>query len=330
MKKRLALLALVGTFALPVSSALATTYTFSSVDSTTKSGNADINDLAHGYYYGWSIASSDATALGKELANGSTIQSATLVYKNIWNWDAHEKDQLNSFLLSSPPPVPGKSETVPVVIDGVEQGKTAYTYTKTTTSSRVIKNTTGNIPTAPVGYVFASKTWNGNTWTFVYTRTTTSTKTNATGIVPAGYTLTATKFIADTVTLGDGVKLSNNLWERSDQESKTDISWGIGVLSTRIQDIDGDPTNPWDDPLGGKGRNFNLTYNFDDASLKALFEYALDGQFGIGIDPDCHYYNDGIYFTVVTADAPVPEPSTFILFGAGLAGVAFMRRKNRK
>lgn len=27
---------------------------------------------------------------------------------------------------------------------------------------------------------------------------------------------------------------------------------------------------------------------------------------------------------------PVPEPSTFILFGAGLAGVAFMRRRNKK
>jgi hypothetical protein len=28
--------------------------------------------------------------------------------------------------------------------------------------------------------------------------------------------------------------------------------------------------------------------------------------------------------------APVPEPSTFILFGAGLAGIAFLRRRNKK
>ena len=34
---------------------------------------------------------------------------------------------------------------------------------------------------------------------------------------------------------------------------------------------------------------------------------------------------------VYNAGAPVPEPSTFILFGAGLAGVAFLkRRKNNK
>ena len=32
---------------------------------------------------------------------------------------------------------------------------------------------------------------------------------------------------------------------------------------------------------------------------------------------------------VDTTPAPVPEPSTFILFGAGLAGVAFMRRKKK-
>lgn len=30
------------------------------------------------------------------------------------------------------------------------------------------------------------------------------------------------------------------------------------------------------------------------------------------------------------SSAPVPEPSTFLLFGAGLAGVAFLRRRAKK
>jgi len=327
MKNGLALLALVCAIALSASGAYGTSYTFSSVDGTTKSANADLNDLAHGYYYGWSIANPVANSLGAELSRGATIQSATLVFNNIWNWDAREKDQLNSFLLSAAPPVPGKSEVVPLVIDGIPQGKTAYTYTKTTVTTTKKTNYTGIAPAAPTGYVFTSATQSGKKWTYQYTKTTTSTTSNATGIAPAGYTLAGSKFIPTMVTLGSGIKLSDNLWERSDQENKTDINWG--VESFRIQDINGDPANPWDDPAGGSSTDFDLIYELNEQSLNYLFEYALDGEFGIGIDPDCHYYNDGVYFTVVTADAPIPEPSTMLLFGAGLAALFLVRRKQK-
>ena len=39
---------------------------------------------------------------------------------------------------------------------------------------------------------------------------------------------------------------------------------------------------------------------------------------------------DFMRLDIVTEAAPVPEPSTFLLFGAGLAGVGLMRRKKRK
>lgn len=327
MKRIVTALALIASFTFSQADALATTYSFSSVDGTTRSANADMNDLAHGNYYGWSVANSDAQALGNELAKGFTIQSATLTFKNIWNWDARESDRLNSFLLSGAPPIPGKSETVPVVINGVPQGKTVYTYTKTTISTKT--NTTGSVPS---GYVLASKVQTGTRngipqYLYTFKKTTVSTKNNATGIAPAGYSLASSKFVPDMVTLGNGVKLSDNLWTRTDQENPTDIDWG--VESFRIQDITGDPANPWDDPLGGRASDFDLIYELDEASLNALFEYALDGQFGIGIDPDCHYYNDGIYFTVETVQAPVPEPSTFILLGAGVAVAALMTRRKK-
>ena len=67
----------------------------------------------------------------------------------------------------------------------------------------------------------------------------------------------------------------------------------------------------------------------DEDSINKLFEYALNGSFGIGIDPDCHYNNSGITFTVETA-APVPEQATTLLFGVSLAGLAAVARRKRK
>lgn len=289
-------------------------------------------DLEHGYYYGWSIADSAATALGNDLARGFEIKSAKLSFKNIYNWIHEENDQLNSFLLSSPPPKPGGSETVPVVINGVTQGKTIYTYQKSITSTYTTSalSTKPQYYTPPAGCTLKSYTTvilSGRTYyKYTYTKTTTSTKTNTTGVAPSGFTLTGSQFKPDMVTLGNGIALSTNLWERSDQQNPTDIEWGVEEF--KIGDINSDPMNPWHDPVGGYARGFDLIYDFDEESINKLFEFALDGSFGIGIDPDCHYYNSGIYLTVETA--PVPEPSTIILLLTGVIGVGIIRRNSRQ
>lgn len=325
MKKKLLALTILGGVLLPATSALATSFAFMSWDgSGTKS---DLMDLDHGYYYGWSIANPSAAALGAELRSGrAVIQSATLQFKNIYNWTYEADDQLNSFLLSAPPPLPGLSQTVPVVVNGVPQGHNLYTYLKTTISTKT--NTTGAVPS---GYtltgsstVFNTST-KKNVTTYTYTKTTTSTKTNITGIAPTGYTKTSEKFIPDMVTLGNGTQLSADLWQRSDKENHTDVNWGVD--SYRIQDVNNDPLNPWHDVTGGVKKTWNLTYVLDEGSINALFEYALNGSFGIGLDPDCHYYNDGVIFTVVTAPIPEPETYAMLLAGLGLLGFAARRRK---
>ena len=82
----------------------------------------------------------------------------------------------------------------------------------------------------------------------------------------------------------------------------------------------------WTDVPGG-GPGSDLTYTFSDYGwVNLVRDFANDAQdpvWGLGIDPDCHFYNEGLSLTVVQA---VPEPVTLALFGVGLIGTGLARR----
>lgn len=65
-------------------------------------------------------------------------------------------------------------------------------------------------------------------------------------------------------------------------------------------------------------------------ALPSLNEWAADGNWALGIDPDCHFYNDGVTLTFTTGAQPrppiVPEPMSIMLGAMGLAAVAGFRR----
>jgi hypothetical protein len=93
----------------------------------------------------------------------------------------------------------------------------------------------------------------------------------------------------------------------------------------------------WSDPNGGDpNKAQNVTFNFNAAQLAVLQSYintagsAGWARFGFGLDPDCHYFNNGVSFNIITQRPPVPEGgSTVLLLALGFAGIALRRRKLR-
>jgi len=69
----------------------------------------------------------------------------------------------------------------------------------------------------------------------------------------------------------------------------------------------------------------NLSYSFSEDQVATLNEYAADGRFALGLDPDCHFYNCGVGLSVSTE--VVPEPAALTMLAVG--GLAVLRRRRK-
>lgn len=73
----------------------------------------------------------------------------------------------------------------------------------------------------------------------------------------------------------------------------------------------------------------NYTLNFTPAQLETLANYIANGNdIAFGLDPDCHFFNDGIKFTMSLT--PVPEMSAFYPIIGLIAAVGLTRLLRRR
>ena len=86
----------------------------------------------------------------------------------------------------------------------------------------------------------------------------------------------------------------------------------------------------YEDPGPGTA---NLSYRFSDLGLvNTLKSYLSNNNFGIGFDPDCHYYNCGVKLNITTQNStpPVPEPASLSILGMFLTGSFLSIRHKRR
>jgi hypothetical protein len=76
----------------------------------------------------------------------------------------------------------------------------------------------------------------------------------------------------------------------------------------------------------GRASARTFSVDFSNTLLDTLKTYGADGKIALGFDPDCHFYDNGVEFTVTTTPV-VPVPGAILLGGIGTCLVGWLRTR---
>ena len=266
-------------------------------------GSNDMGDLDHHYYYAWTIGLISAQI-------SEPITSAYITFTNMYNWDA-SKNVL--FLDMFDTAASGGSVLVPLTNGTSNPGGDQYTSIVRYASDPDVP--AGSSPVTSIFDAFDSAN-----------ALTTAPKTD----------LTAHSFLPDSGNPLNATDINGLKTVLSTYES----SYNPHQLPTSYADVATSGTTGWVVTQNGTGM-YDYRYYFTAGQLSNLSAYigpASDPNRDITLafDPDCHFFNDGISFTIVTngsvgGAAAVPEPATLMLLGTGmLITAARYRRRQSK
>jgi hypothetical protein len=249
---------------------------------------SDIYDLDHNFLYTWRIPGLSVS--------GENITSATITFKQMYNWDSNPNDLfihlLDTARTNLPVAAPPSSFGNITSTNDPDRGGSNGTCTDSTPGCNVnwfVDETTTTVGTSQLIDDFTNQRyWNNPDW-----------------VVAPG---TANTYLTDR----SFSPLGGNPVTADPGPDKNMANWSY------VQD----------GTDGSGNKLYDYTYTFTAGQLQTLAAYISNGgDVALGLDSDCHFFNSGILFDIEMSPTAVPEPGTVLLFGSGLLSLWFIRRR---